>query len=585
MACCGVHPAQPELLKTQKQLLAVPNGPKVPIQPAISESTRLSLNGVHETKDSLGDSQRVLDGEVMLLLTKIMESQGCVQQLLQQQHESVTQHHEALSKKMDDMAESMDSSGAGQSHPSLPFVFLPHEVSDGAPPKMSILSDADFDSTENHEFHTPNPETAMARRSSEITQDSNQGPAPSRIRQVLTHTYFELAMSVVILANTGAMFVSLQLKGMHQAMLLGLSVSDDSWEGTAKGRFEILENGFNAIYLVELILRLYVFGKHFFRGFSNCVDFVIVLSSCIDGYILQPMQITFINVAVLRLVRLSRVLRVTKFLRFSENLSELRILLRTLKMALRGIVWSVVLLFGIITAGGILMAQFAINYLEVESISIERRIWLYSSFGTTTGSIYTMFECTFTGHWWAFARPLIEEVSELFALFWIIWIIIVNFMTMRVVGALFLKQTMAVAAQDDEKVAMDQQKRRGKIASALRVIFSEVDSSGDGSINQDEFDSMLESPHVLAEFSNLGLDIDEVCALFSVLTSDDGEADSDEFICGALAMSTSSPTLDAMKSLQNQMKIAKGIDDIITSLQPMRRAMGLQPSRCTVKIT
>ena len=35
-----------------------------------------------------------------------------------------------------------------------------------------------------------------------------------------------------------------------------------------------------------------------------------------------------------------------------------------------------------------------------------------------------------------------------------------------------------------------------------------------------------------------------------------GFADYKEFINGALAMNTSSPTLDAMKSLQNQMKIA-----------------------------
>merc|ERR1719247_508028 len=98
-----------------------------------------------------------------------------------------------------------------------------------------------------------------------------------------------------------------------------------------------------------------------------------------------------------------------------------------------------------------------------------------------------MFECTFTGGWRFYSRPLIEEVSYVFVFFWIVWIILVNFTTMRVVGALFLKETMNISARDAENCAMAQLKRKDSSAKMLRRIFHDADTSGDGFIDQSEF--------------------------------------------------------------------------------------------------
>jgi hypothetical protein len=294
--------------------------------------------------------------------------------------------------------------------------------------------------------------------------------------------------------------------------------------------------------------------------------------SVLESFFLEPANITFVNVSVLRLMRLTRIFRLAKFLRFSSVFSELRVLIRTLGFAIRGIVWSVVLLGLIVTGGGILMAQMANNFLDDESIAMERRVWLYKSFGTTMGAMHTMFESAFTGAWRFYSRPLIEEVSYFFAIFWISWVILVNFMTMRVVGALFLKQTMSICAADQEKIAMDQMKDRGVITDNLRQIFLSADSSGDGNMNIAEFERMMRQPQVISDFAQLGLDIDEVDALFSVLTSDDGCASLDEFINGALSMSGSSPTLDIMQSRQNQLKIATDVNLTLQAVIPISHA-------------
>jgi hypothetical protein len=307
---------------------------------------------------------------------------------------------------------------------------------------------------------------------------------------------------------------------------------------------------------------------------SNWMDAVIVVCSCVDSFILQKASIQAINISVLRLARLARVFRVAKFMRAGALFSELRILLSTLVVAVRGIFWSVVLLAGIVVAGGILMAQIAFNFIDDDSISLQRRIWLYENFGTSFQSIYTMFECTFTGGWRFFSRPLISEVHYAFAVFWVVWIILVNFMTMRVIGALFLKSTLAVAAQSDEKLAMQAQKRKKEIASKIELLFKTADESGDGCLGEQEFEAMLDKPEVVQAFDEMGLDMDELHALYSVLASDDGGADYEEFMNGALAMTASSPQLDNMKNSQNQLKLAGDMHLVLEQTMAIRKALG-----------
>merc|ERR1711937_292164 len=94
------------------------------------------------------------------------------------------------------------------------------------------------------------------------------------------------------------------------------------------------------------------------------------------------------------------------------------------------------------------------------------------------------------------------------------------------------------------------------------MIFRDADTSGDGCISQEEFDVMMSHSQVRQEFVKMGLDIDEVCVFFSVCISDDGLADYDEFINGALAMATSAPNVNMMKKLQQDIKTGSMLQQI-----------------------
>lgn len=103
---------------------------------------------------------------------------------------------------------------------------------------------------------------------------------------------------------------------------------------------------------------------------------------------------------------------------------------------------------------------------------------------------------------------------------------------------------------------------REKFASELRLIFSTADSSGDGAISKDEFTSMLSDPAIITGFQKLDLEIDEVVALFGVLSADDGDADYEEFLNGAMKMKSSARTIDTVQIMHQQLATQRALQEI-----------------------
>merc|ERR1712157_251669 len=98
--------------------------------------------------------------------------------------------------------------------------------------------------------------------------------------------------------------------------------------------------------------------------------------------------------------------------------------------------------------------------------------WVFKHYGSAARATLSMFEATFTAKWTLLSRPLIDEVSPWFAVFWVLYIICINFAVLKVVGALFLKQTMAVASLDAERVNLEKMKERDKHLELLREVFA-----------------------------------------------------------------------------------------------------------------
>lgn len=96
-------------------------------------------------------------------------------------------------------------------------------------------------------------------------------------------------------------------------------------------------------------------------------------------------------------------------------------------------------------------------YLD-DATDIDFKHEYFRYFGTPSKSLWTMFEITFSGGWQKHARPLVEEVSPLWAVFFFV----------------------ALASQDAESTIRDKMKEKACSADELVAISAEADRSSDG---------------------------------------------------------------------------------------------------------
>lgn len=115
---------------------------------------------------------------------------------------------------------------------------------------------------------------------------------------------------------------------------------------------------------------------------------------------------------------------------------------------------------------------------------------------------------------------------------------------------------------EHEQAEAAKMREKEKIASELAKIFVQADTSGNGAISQQEFRQMLANEEVVVCLSHLGIEIDEAVALFGVLCVDDGEADYEEFLNGALKVNGSAKTIDTLQILHQVLEMHRLLQKI-----------------------
>merc|ERR1719161_13710 len=85
------------------------------------------------------------------------------------------------------------------------------------------------------------------------------------------------------------------------------------------------------------------------------------------------------------------------------------------------------------------------------------------------------------------------------------YLAVVSFAMIRVIAALFLKDTLASAAKDNEK-HMANVNRNPDYIQQVRMVFSEMDVNGDGSLSMDEIHTVLHDKRIAVWLKKLGVE-------------------------------------------------------------------------------
>jgi len=127
----------------------------------------------------------------------------------------------------------------------------------------------------------------------------------------------------------------------------------------------------------------------------------------------------------------------------------------------------------------------------------------------------------------------------------------------RIITALFLKETLAAAANDTEMVIREKMRERQCYVNKLRDVFTAADITGDGQVTLEEFEQFLKDPKVRSYLAALELDTHDSKALFNMLDDGDGNITVEEFVENALRLKGGAKTRD-MVSMMDHLRVMQG---------------------------
>jgi len=237
-----------------------------------------------------------------------------------------------------------------------------------------------------------------------------------------------------------------------------------------------------------------------------------------------------LKISLFRPLRCIRLLRALRVLQGIKLFISLRVLVGTIAASFLALFWSISLLIMIMLMAALFLCQLLSSAVDDAAIEPVRREWIYTMYGTSARAFYTVFEFTFSGGWPNYARPLVEDVSPGFGVFFFVYIVAVVFAIFRIISALFLRDTLALAAADADIAIQDKMNQKEAYAAKLLEFFLAADVSGDGHLTHSEFDAMLTDPKVKTWFSIMEVDVHETAEFFSLLANDQGLVSAEEFV-------------------------------------------------------
>jgi len=295
----------------------------------------------------------------------------------------------------------------------------------------------------------------------------------------------------------------------------------------------------------------------FLRDLANWFDAALVLLGLADLLIFVQMAggSEAQNIILLRLVRVLKSVRAIRMLRTFRFLKGLRFLVKACYCFLPSLAWSMLLLFVFMCMGTLVLGNLLRDFIADETANMNDRLWVWDRYGTASRAMYTFYEITFAGNWPTNARPIMDKVNRFFVLFFTVYVTIIVFAALRVITAVFLRDTLDAARNDDEALITERLRNKTKYLEKLEDVFSAIDSAHNGTITEQQLAEILAIPKAAAYFQTLDVDVLEGAALFRILDNGDGRITHEEFVDGILRCKGPARAMEqvAMRSELRQM--------------------------------
>lgn len=369
------------------------------------------------------------------------------------------------------------------------------------------------------------------------------------IAKLLHAQWFEWCIAALILTNCATM-------GLEADCSIG--VVPEYWLDV----IVICEHAFTALYLIELIMRVMIFGYKCFipvwggeGSVFNFIDAMLVLvTGVLINWILPVFQVSGDSVKILTVLRAMRLVRLIRVVRKVELFHEVYLLLRGLTESMRTLFWTVVVIFFITYVfavfGVVLITpeiQLEYHDIDVEEGSEEEAL-LLSTEGIMPFS-FTLIQVLTLDSWTGLARP-IQVIIPWSWVFWFLYIAVATIVLMNLVTAIIVDNALQNSKKDEEDLMFQKQKEREQQFQEFKLLFEMMDTNENGQLSWDEFEVAFDEPKVATKLKNLDFQREQCREIFHLLDSGDGNLSLEEFFEGLQKMKGDAPAKDVFKVMK-----------------------------------
>jgi len=293
---------------------------------------------------------------------------------------------------------------------------------------------------------------------------------------------------------------------VFNSLLMGME-TDIEWGG-----WFFIEQILLTIYVFELAVRLRRFGLFFLSCNNpdiiwNALDFMIVVSSSIDSWLLPVLELILSSFLAdsseksgksgkkamsfgqaMMLIRMMRLMRILRLVKLVKSIRPLYFLITSVLSALQGVAWVLVLTLVVLYSMGIVSTRLighGMLFSDPSQISED----ILEPFSTVPDSMFTLFRVMSGAASDQEAHAIDDLMSKLPTLkFAFVFFLITSSWTLLSILTAVVSENMISTTGQQEyemKLASDEEDRANHMHE-LRELFQSIDVSGDGLVQEDE---------------------------------------------------------------------------------------------------
>lgn len=390
---------------------------------------------------------------------------------------------------------------------------------------------------------------------------------------IVTSRYFEIFFGFLILLNCAVM-------GLQAEQTVAGSLSD-----FYNVFFDVTEHFFTAIFTIELLMRLTVYG---WRAFVPCSaqrhpdtwwhvmdSFLVVFTGILFSWVIPLMELIigskgeFSGIRTITTLRAARLLRLARVVQRVPEFREVWLLLRGLTDSMRTLFWTCVVIVSItyvFAVFGLVLIATELTDRRDATVdeSLRRELTELLSFvGGLDNLMYTLIQLLTLDSWNSIIRRLVAQIWWCWAFFYA-YIAVAVIVMMNLVTAIIVENAVTNSMHDEDQQVKEREKAKLGELRSLEHLFTLMDADGSGTLSWHEFKMSFHDADLLKRWKLLDFDPEECKELFGLLDDGDGEIETSEFFEGLAQMKGVAQS----KDLFRLRKYTEKLRDMINDLKP-----------------